>query len=70
MKNKPEMGNLKEKQAQRAFGKKIKRKNKTSRLVKCNRESYPKKTKMSTFTQKHAQISFCSKLKEKNGHEI
>jgi len=28
------MGNLKEKQAQRAFGRKIKKKHKTSRLVK------------------------------------
>jgi len=44
LKNKPKMGNLTEKQAQRAFGRKMKKKHKTTRLVKCkNREAKPKK---------------------------
>jgi len=38
------MGNLTEKQAQRAFGRKMKKTHKTTRLVKCkNREAKPKK---------------------------
>jgi len=39
------MGNLTEKQAQRAFGRKVKKKHKTSRLIKYkNMEANPKKT--------------------------
>jgi len=66
------MSNLTEKQAQRAFGRKMKKKHKTSRLVKYkNMEENPKKKpKMNKYTQKHAQVSFWSKLKEQNGHEI
>jgi len=66
------MGNLQDKQAQRAFGRKIKKYIKPAGQLntKTGREIRKNKPKMSKFTQKHAQISPCSKLKEQNGYEI
>ena len=66
------MGNLTEKQTQRAFGRKIQKNTKQAGWLntKTGRQIWNNKPKMSKFTQKPAQISFCSKLKEQNGHEI
>jgi len=73
LKNKPKMGNLTEKQTQRAFGRKVQKNikragslnTKTGRQIRENKPKFER-----TFTQKHAQISFCSELEEQNGHQI
>ena len=59
MKNKPKRGNLIEKQAQHAFGKKIQKKFEGKLHGKTGRH-----------IRKNAQIAFSSKLKQKQCHKI
>jgi len=72
LKNKPKMGNLTEKEAERAFDRKIQKiiKKQVRFHTKTGSQIRKNKPKMSRFTQKHAQILFSSKLKEQNLQEI